>query len=250
MKCNELENYLNEFLAVKNFQDYCPNGLQVEGKTEIKKIVTGVSACVELFEKAIEKNADTIIVHHGLIWNGDPRLYKGGYKQRIKLLLENNINFFGYHLPLDAHSEVGNNFQIAKILGLKDIEPFVEYKGNKIGFKGKLNNIKSDDFIKSIKEKINPNLIVFPFGPEKINTVGIVSGGAQREVTQAIPEAIDLYLTGEVSEYNLHIAKEEKIHFVSAGHHATEVFGIKSLSKHLQEKFNLDVEFVNINNPV
>ena len=129
MKRDALTVYLNEYLKVSDFSDACPNGLQVEGRSEIRKVITGVSACVELFERAVEKKADAVIVHHGLIWDFARPVYKGGYKKRVKILLENDINLYGYHLPLDAHEEIGNNALMAKLLGLTEIEPFGEYKG-------------------------------------------------------------------------------------------------------------------------
>ena len=250
MKRNELTQYLNTYLRIDDFKDYSSNGLQVEGKNEIRKIVTGVSANVELFEKAIKLNADAIIVHHGIIWDSERPVYQGSYKKRIKLLLENDINLYGFHLPLDAHKEVGNNARLIQILGLKNIEPFGEYNGQFIGFKGEYKLKQADAVFDLVKKEINANAIIFPYGPDKINTIGVVSGGAQKEVKQAVLQGLDLYLTGEVSEYILHYVKEEGIHFIAAGHYATERFGILALGKHIKEKFDLDVEFVDIPNPV
>ena len=247
---NELADYLNRYLSADDFSDYGPNGLQFEGRDEIKKVVTAVSASVELFQKAIEKQADAVLVHHGIIWNFERPIYRGGYRQRIKLLLENNINLFAYHLPLDAHSEVGNNFQIARALDLKSVEPFGEYNGKFIGCKGELDSIPSEIFLSGIKDKINPDALVFPYGPKTIRDVGIISGGAQKEVNQAVLANLNIYITGEASEFVMHLAKEEKIHFVAAGHYATERFGIIALGNHLSVKFNLNVEFVDIPNPV
>ena len=250
MQRTELTDYLNRYLSIDDFSDYGPNGLQVEGRDEVKHIVTGVSASVELFEKAIEMNADAVIVHHGIIWDFERPVYKGGYKQRVKLLLGNDINLFAYHLPLDAHPEVGNNFQIARTLGLKSLEPFGDYKGKFIGCKGRVDSIPADIFISGVKKKINPDALVFPYGPETIRNVGIISGGAQKEVKQAVLNDLDLYITGEATEFILHYVKEEKIHYVAAGHYATEKFGIIALGDHLREKFDLKIEFIDIPNPV
>ena len=250
MKRSKLTNYLNTYLRTDEFKDTASNGLQVEGKDEIKKIVTGVSANVELFEKAIELKADAIIVHHGIIWDFEHPVYQGSYKKRIKLLLENDINLYGYHLPLDAHKEVGNNARLAQILGLKNIEPFGEYNGQFIGFKGEYKLKQAETVFDLIKKEINANTIIFPYGPDKINTIGVISGGAQKEVKQAVLQGLDLYLTGEVSEHILHYVKEEGIHFIAAGHYATERFGVLALGEHLKQKFDLDVEFVDIPNPV
>ncbi len=250
MRRDELTEYLNEYLQIDKFKDYGPNGCQVEGHREVKKIVTGVSACVELFEKAIEKKADAILVHHGIIWNFERPVYRGGYKKRVKMLLNNDINLFAYHLPLDAHAEVGNNIRLAKILDLKTLEPFGDYNGTFIGYKGEISGSEAMDVFDSIKSQINPDAVIFPFGPDVIRSVGIISGGAQKEVKQAVLQGLDLYITGEVSEHILHYVKEEGIHFVAAGHHATERFGIIALGEHLNKKFGVDVEFVDIPNPV
>jgi dinuclear metal center YbgI/SA1388 family protein len=247
---DELTAYLHEYLKVDEFNDYCPNGLQFEGKAEINKIITGVSASVDLFEKAVENKADAIIVHHGLIWHFDRPIYKGGYKQRVKLLMEHDISLYGFHLPLDAHEKVGNNAVITKKLGLKKIAPFGEYKGQYIGMRGELDNLNADVFFELVRSKINEDLIVFAFGPDKIKNVGVISGGAQKEVKQAVLDGLDLYLTGEVSEHILHYVKEEGIHFVAAGHHATERFGIQTLGDHLKKHFDVKVEYIEIPNPI
>ncbi|WP_456406975.1 Nif3-like dinuclear metal center hexameric protein [Caldithrix abyssi] len=250
MEREKLLTYLNRFLKSDEFNDICPNGLQVEGKKEIKKIVSGVSACVELFEKALALNADTVLVHHGIIWNFERPVYQGSYKKRVKILLENDLNLLAYHLPLDAHEIVGNNIQIAKQLELLDIQPFGDYKGTAIGFSGEIEPISRKKFFNRIKTLINENALIFPYGPEKIRSVGIISGAAQKEIQQAVLKGLDVFITGEVSEHIMHYAREEGIHFVAAGHYATERYGIIAISRHLKSKFNIDVEFVDIPNPV
>jgi len=247
---NDLTTYLNSYLRIGEFNDICPNGLQVEGSSQINIIVTGVSASVELFNRAIEKNADAVITHHGIIWNFERPLYKGGYKKRVKLLIDKNISLYGFHLPLDAHEEVGNNAVIAKLLGLKNIEAFGEHNGQKIGFRGEINGVKSAELFNFVKSEINTDSIIFPHGPDIINKVGIISGAAQKEVKQAVLQDLDLYITGEVSEHTLHYVKEEDIHFIAAGHHATERFGIKALGNHISKKFDVDVEYVEVPNPI
>lgn len=250
MKNNELEKYINELLEISAYQDMCPNGLQVEGCSEIKKIVTGVSACVELFDEAIKRNADAVLVHHGMIWNFERPLYKGAHKNRLKTLLQNDVNLFAYHLPLDGHIKYGNNAVIARLLGVQNIEPFDMHKGAFIGCSGTLNNWDAERLFDIIKKEINPDALILPFGPDKVSSIGIVSGGAQKDVKEAVMQKLDVFLTGEISEHIWHYAKEEHIHFIAAGHHATEVFGVQALGKHLQEKFGLDAEFINIHNPV
>ena len=250
MQRNELDKYLSKYLKTDEFTDYCPNGLQVEGKSNIKKIITAVSASIELFNKAIEQNADAILVHHGIIWNYERPVYKGSYRERVKTLLDNNINLFAFHLPLDAHPIVGNNAQLAKFLGLKSVKPFGDHKGQIIGFKGKINKITKEKFFKLIEGIVKRELLVFPYGPIYIQNVGVVSGGAQKEFSQAITENLDAYITGEVSEHIMYLSQEEKVHYISAGHYATEQFGVKALGNHLKFKFKIDVEFIDIPNPV
>lgn len=250
MQRDELLNYLNELLEITRFSDYGPNGLQVEGRAEIKTLVTAVSASVELFEQAIARQADAVLVHHGIIWNFERPVYRGGYKQRVKMLLENDINLFGYHLPLDAHIKYGNAAQIAEKLGLVDIQPFGEHDSNMLGVKAATRAMPYKDIFEMIKRTINPKALLFPFGPEPVERIGIISGGAQKEVRQAILAGLDMYITGEASEFVMHLAKEEKIHFVAAGHYATEKFGIIALGRHLAEKFDLQVQFIDIPNPV
>jgi dinuclear metal center YbgI/SA1388 family protein len=246
----ELLNYLDKTLNAAAFSDYAPNGLQVEGKAEINSIVTAVSASVELFEKAIERKADAVIVHHGIIWNYERPIYQGSYKQRVKKLLEHDLNLFAYHLPLDAHPELGNAAQIAKVLNLTNLEPFGEHNSNLIGVRGRVMAVDIDQFIKTVKDTINPEAIFFPFGPEKLHSVGIISGGGQKEFRQAVENRLDLYLTGEASEYILHFAKEEHIHYIAAGHYATERFGTIALGNHIKKRFGVAVEFVDIPNPI
>lgn len=250
MKRDKLLQEINEYLLSDQFSDLGPNGLQVEGREDIQKVVTGVSASVELFEEAIKQQADAIIVHHGIIWNFERPLYRGGYRKRVKLLLDNDINLFAWHLPLDAHEEVGNNVQIARLLNLTGVEKFGDYKGSYIGYRGQLPAISARDIFDTIMNKINKSALIYPYGPDRVHTVGIISGGAQKEVTQAVNQHLDMYITGEVSEHILHYVKEEGIHFVAAGHHATERFGIQALGGYLKQRYGLDVQYVEVPNPV
>jgi len=250
MQRDKLTGYLSKYLDVEKFDDYCPNGLQVEGNSNIKKIVTAVSASIELFNKAIKQKADAILVHHGIIWNYERPVYKGSYRERVKLLLDNNINLFAYHLPLDAHPIVGNNAQLAKHLGLTSCKPFGDHKGQTIGIKGRISKTNKDKFFKKVENLVNREVLVFPYGPKSINNVGIISGGAQKEFSQAIAENLDAYITGEISEHIKYLSQEECVHFISAGHYATENFGVKALGRHLENKFKINVEFIDIPNPV
>ncbi len=250
MKRTRLLNFINDYLKIDDFKDLCPNGLQVAGTEEVKKIITAVSASVALFEKAIELNADTLIVHHGIIWEFERPRYIGGYRERLKILLAQNLNLLAYHLPLDAHPIIGNNAQLANRLKLNHIQPFGDYRGNYVGVRGDIVKIKSQLFFRKIEQMLERKPVIFPYGPENISRVGIISGGAQKEIRQAVEAGLDIFITGEVSEHIMYYAQEEHIHFVSAGHYATEKFGVQALGRLLTEKFDLDVQFIDIDNPV
>jgi len=250
MKRDDLTAYLLEYLESAEFSDYGPNGLQVEGKPEVETIVTGVSASVELFERAIELDADAVLVHHGLIWKGVQPLYRGGYRERVRLLLAHDITLYGFHLPLDAHPEIGNNAILAGRLGLTDLEPFCLHQGRSIGFQGQTGGISVDELTRRLTDVLDREPLVFPHGPENVRTVGIVTGGAQDNISDAVESGLDAYITGEVNERTRAYAKEEGIHFFSAGHHATEILGVQALGEHLADRFGLRVEYVDVPNPV
>ncbi len=245
MKCNELVTYLNEYLNIKDFNDYGPQGLQVVGRPEVNKVVTAVSVSIQLFEQAVEENADVIIVHHGILWNKESQIIRGSFKKRLKLLLQHDINLLAYHLPLDKHPVIGNNALAAKEFELKDISDF-----GKVGIQGRINECTFNVFSKKVQSVYRVDPLVFSYGPEKITKIGICSGAAQRDITLAIEEGLDAFITGEVSESIMHLAKEGQIHFFAAGHYATEKFGIKALGGHIAETFGLNVKFIDIPNPV
>lgn len=242
----ELEEKLNELLEAKKFLDSSINGIQVEGKKKIKKVATGVSASVALFKKASNWKADAIIVHHGLLWkNMDIRIY-ASLKERLKILISNDISLLVYHLPLDAHPDIGNNAQIGKKLGFKDRIPFGEYKGNIIGFLYYA-DISIDDLLKKLKEIFGEPVIHIKAKKEKLKRIAIISGGAQKEFLQVQGKDIDCFITGEVSEFVFELAKEINCHFISAGHYRTEKFGIKALTKKLNE-WGLEAKFFEVPN--
>ena len=250
MKRKDLEKFLADYLRVNEFIDICPNGLQVEGKEDISRVVTAVTASVELFKKALSEHADAIIVHHGIIWDFERPLYRGGYRERIRLLLENHLNLFAFHLPLDAHPEIGNNAQICTRLNLRDLQPFGDYKGQYIGIQGSTPPVPKERFFNKVKKLVGREPVVFAYGPAVIRKVGIISGGAQKEIKQAVSAKLDVFITGEVSEHIMHYAKEEGIHFISAGHYATEKFGVIALGNLLKRECRLTTIFIDIPNPV
>ncbi|QJC37949.1 Nif3-like dinuclear metal center hexameric protein [Enterobacteriaceae endosymbiont of Donacia bicoloricornis] len=248
MKNKELEIIINNKLNTNiSIQDYIPNGLQIEGKKYIKNIITGVSACQKLLDFAVKLKADAIIVHHGYFWKNESSVIKGAKKKKISTILINNINLYSWHLPLDLNQEIGNNIYLANILNINikgKINPFVFYGYLK-------NKISIKKFLSILKKKLKR--IPLHFGenaPKKIYKIAWCSGAGQKFLEKIINYDIDVFLTGEVSEMNFHFANENKIHFISAGHHATEKGGVIMLGNWLKKKFKLNVNFININNPV
>ncbi|CRK85972.1 Putative GTP cyclohydrolase 1 type 2 [Candidatus Providencia siddallii] len=241
----ELEKILNGLLKIHEFQDYTPNGLQVEGCFNISKIVTGVTACQVLLEIAVEKKADTIIVHHGYFWKNESSIINGIKKIRLRTLLINNINLYSYHLPLDVHYELGNNNQLSYIIGVKvygQINQFISY-----GFFKEA--ITADMLNTRLETRLHRKILYCTGNNErKIQKVAWCTGNGQDFIYEAARFGVDAFITGGISEQSVHIAREMKIHFYSAGHHATERYGIKKLSEWLIDKYDLDVEFVDIDN--
>jgi len=249
---SELLAYLNNILQPGKIKDYCPNGLQVEGKAEISKIITGVTASQALIDKAIESKADAILVHHGYFWKGENECITGIKQQRIKALLQNDINLIAYHLPLDNHETLGNNAQLAKVLGLTIDSTLDPDNPSVPGMLGRLPRaMTARAFCAWLGECLQREpLHLGPDPDQMIETIGWCTGGAQGYMQYAIDAGVDAYLTGEVSEPSHHLAMETGTHFFAAGHHATERYGAKALGEHLHEEFGLAVEFVDIPNPV
>lgn len=251
MKRTKLINHLTELLKPFQISDYCPNGLQVEGKSEIKKIVTGVTASQALIDAAIERGADAILVHHGYFWKGEDQTITGMKKHRIQRLLAHDINLIAYHLPLDVHPELGNNAQLGALLGLDIERPLEPWNKSSVAVKGKLATPMSvEDFAILIENKLGRAPLVNAAGDHLIKTVAWCTGGGQSFIDLAASQGIDAYLTGEASEQTIHSSNEQSIHFFAAGHHATERYGVKALGEYLATQFDLEVEFIDIHNPV
>ena len=246
----ELTDYTNSLLEIERYKDYCPNGLQVEGRFEIERIISGVTASQALIDIACDKNADAIFVHHGYFWkNEDPRI-TGIKRNRLRTLLSNQISLFAYHLPLDMHPEVGNNAQLAKLLDIQIDGQFQSLNDSVCGNRGHLRSpLKAKDFRQLIDTKLNRKCTHVDAGPELIKTVGWCTGAGQGFIDIAVKDHLDAYISGEISEPTAHIAREAGIHYFAAGHHATERFGIQALANHLKAKFGLHHEFVDIDNP-
>jgi dinuclear metal center YbgI/SA1388 family protein len=248
---DEVVAYLDELLAAGEGEDYGPNGLQVEGRGEVRRLVTGVSACRELFVRARRAGADAVLVHHGIFWHGTPRVLTGMQYRRVKELVAGGLNLLAYHLPLDRHPVYGNNALAAEAFGLVDREPFAPYQGLPIGFKGRFEvPVAAAELRRRTAEIYGREPLVFDAGPDPVRTLGIVSGGAQKELHFAIAEGLDAYLTGEASEWVMNVARESAIHYLAAGHYATERLGVRALGEHLGERFGLAVEFIDLPNPV
>lgn len=247
---DELVNYCNELLNIDAFKDYCPNGLQVEGNSSIKTIVTGVTASEGLIDKAIDVGADALIVHHGYFWKGESPCLTGMKGNRIRKLMTNGINLLGYHLPLDAHPALGNNAQLGQLLGFS-VEEGLDSSANPIGFIGRpLVDQTLSQLSINIEQVLGRVPQVFGDPGRKIAKVGWCTGGAQSYITQAAAKACDCFISGEVSEQTFHQSAELGVAYIAAGHHATERYGAKALGEHLKHKFEVDVSFIDIDNPV
>lgn len=244
---SELLAHLDELLQPGYFSDYGPNGLQVEGAPEIQKIITGVSICEPLIDAAIAKNAETILVHHGMFWKLEGPRVVGIKKSRLAKLLSHNINLIGYHLPLDAQLEFGNNAQIAKLLNIKIDHTYTKDELLFVGHLEKPMNGKA--FEEKIATAFSRKPLYIP-AEKEIQIVGWCSGGGADYIHRAIECGVDAFITGEVYERTVPVARESNIHLYGAGHHATERYGIKALGEHLSHHFSISVEFIDIDNPV
>lgn len=248
----QLTEYLDGLLKPEQIKDFAPNGLQVEGSDTIRHIVTGVTATEALIDEAIARKAEALIVHHGYFWKNESPTITGMKYRRIKKLIDNNINLYGYHLPLDIHPELGNNAQLAKLLGIADIEPLELGNPLSVPVKGKLAfGISGESFNEVISNKLNrTSLHIAPPSNKPIKTVAWCTGGGQGYIELAAEQGIDAFISGEASEQTTHVAREMDIHFFAAGHHATERYGAKTLGEHLATHLGLSTEFVDIDNPV
>jgi dinuclear metal center YbgI/SA1388 family protein len=244
--------HLGSILNPDLFDDYGPNGLQVPGRDGVETIVTGVSASVELFERASALGADLVLVHHGLFWAGPPRSLDRSAKRRLQLLFDADMSLAAYHLPLDAHLEHGNNALLAGALGCPSWEPFGHHRGRTIGVAGQLpgDGIAADELVARVREATGREPLAFTAGPPRVRSVGLVSGAGADHLDEAIAAGLDAFLTGEPTERVMTRAREAGIHFLAAGHYATETFGVRRLGELLVERFAVRHVFVDIPNPI
>lgn len=250
---DQIIEFCNELLEVDAFVDYGPNGLQVPGSTEVRRIATAVSAHLASIEAALGVGAEMLLTHHGLFWDFHPRVLSEQMADRLRPALANGLSIAGYHLPLDAHPEIGNNALLAEALGLEvDLDRrFAAVKGREIGVIGRSKEgISPDRLYALLTETLDREPLRQGAGPERIHTVGIVTGSATGEIHEAIALGLDAYITGEPAEHVLADATEGGIHFYAAGHYATEVAGIKRLGELVAKRFDLDHSFLDLPNPV
>lgn len=246
-----LEQYLARLLNISSIRDYCPNGLQVEGRSKISRIVGGVTASQALIDKAIALEADAILVHHGYFWKGEAEPITGIKQARIKALLANDISLFAYHLPLDIHPELGNNAQLAKLLGFKTTGGLEPDNRQSVGLVGELEQAMSlSELTQHISSVLGRTALSIGDEQKQIRSVAWCTGGAQSMIDKAVALGVDAYLSGEISEPTVHIARETGVAYISAGHHATERYGAKALGEHLAQEFDIEFLFVDIDNPV
>lgn len=244
-----LEKHLASTLDITRFRDYCPNGLQVEGCDQVQFVVSGVTASLALIEAALEKGADTLLVHHGYFWKGeDPRVV-GPRQKRLKLLLANNINLFAYHLPLDAHPTLGNNAQLGEQLGLRPDGRFGEQD---LGWLGSASPqiATVGDLARLVEKVLGRTPMLIGRADQPAGRIAWCTGAAQNVLADAIAAGASVYLSGEISEQTVHLAQESQVAYLACGHHATERYGVQALGRHIAKKFGIRHEFIEVPNPV
>jgi dinuclear metal center YbgI/SA1388 family protein len=246
---SQLHNFLDKLLEPTLFTDYCPNGLQIQGKEKILRIGTAVSASLETLEAAVAAELDALIVHHGLFWKGDPFPIVGNRKKKIALLLGSGLSLFAYHLPLDAHNTIGNNWQAAADLNWHSLLPFGEFNGAKIGVLGKIEATSPATLQAKLELYYEHTAHYAPGGKESIEKIALISGGAHKAISEAAAVGADAFITGSFDEPIWHLAKEEGIHFYAMGHSATERVGPRALGELIEKTFGVSHTFVDITNP-
>ena len=242
---------MNRWLEPDHFSDYCPNGLQVEGRPQVAKVVSGVTACQALLDAALTADADLILVHHGYFWKGEDSRICGIRKKRLQTLLANDLNMVAYHLPLDAHPDLGNNRQLARVLGFEQPRPLESGDPRELVWQGRLREPMSPEALADyLSDRLGRSALHVGSGEDQIKTIGWCTGAAQGFIERARAAGLDAFLSGEISEPTAHFARESGIHYFSAGHHATERYGVQALGERLASEFGIEHEFIDIDNPV
>ena len=241
--------FCDQQLDSKSHKDYCPNGLQVSGKSEVRRLISGVSACLPLLEAAVARQADLILVHHGYFWRGENPCLVGAKRERVATLLAHNINLLAYHLPLDTHATLGNNAQLARAWGC-EVTGKLQLQKNGLGLIGRLPRALSPEQLAELVATTLQRQPLLIAGSKPIQTLAWCSGAAQDFIDLAIDAGVDAYLSGEISERTTHSARENDISYLSIGHHASERGGVQALGALLAQEFDLEHEFIDIDNPV
>ncbi len=248
MQLSALRTHLDELLEVSRLRDYCPNGLQVEGRPEVRRVLCGVTASQALLDRAVAGAFDAILVHHGYFWKGEDGRVTGIRRQRLATLLTHDISLLAYHLPLDVHPELGNNAQLGRLMGWRADGRFADQD---LGWLGTLPQPEpASQIARSIAARLGRDPLLAGDGERMVRRVAWCTGGAQGYFEQAILAGADLYVSGEISEQTVHLARESGVPYLAAGHHATERYGARALARYLVDTLGLEAEFVDIDNPV
>ncbi|MBC6414146.1 MAG: Nif3-like dinuclear metal center hexameric protein [Chromatiales bacterium] len=247
---SDISAYTDRYLEVGHFKDYSPNGLQVESQRPIRLLISGVTASQALIDAAIAEDGDAILVHHGYFWRNEEPTISGMKARRLRTLLSSGVGLLAYHIPLDAHDVVGNNVQLAKHLGISLQGCFGDYNGVPLARYGTIAPCDADKFADKIERVLSRPPQLIAGGRATIETVGLCTGAAQDCIEEAVRLGLDAYISGEISERTVHIAREEGIHYYAAGHHATERYGVQALGEHLAEHFDITHRYIEIDNPV
>ena len=252
IRVSDLIGELDLLLEPHRFADFAPNGLQVPGADQVARIITGVSASVHLHERAAQEGAGLVLVHHGLFWRGMPLQIDRALHRRLRPLFAHDIALAAYHLPLDGHPEVGNNALLAQRLGCSSTEPFAEHRGTAIGVAARFepDGVDAAELVARVRAATGREPLLLEHGPERIRSIGIVSGSASDHLGSAIDRGLDAFLTGEPAERVMAQSREAGIHFVAAGHYATETFGVRRLGELLQDRLGVEHVFVDDPNPI
>lgn len=251
VQLHELVRYCDELLLAARFRDYAPNGLQVEGRSQINKLVTGVTASQALIDAAIATGADALLVHHGFFWKGESPVVTGLKRRRLGALMAHDVSLIAYHLPLDAHAELGNNAQLARLLGLSIEGRFGRDGGDELAMYGSLPGVVSvSEFANHLERVLGRAPMHLAGAGDEVVRVGWCSGAAQGYIEGAMDLGLQAFVSGEVSEHTTHFARESGVHYFAAGHHATERYGVQALGEHLAQQFALEHRFIDVANPV
>jgi dinuclear metal center YbgI/SA1388 family protein len=245
MQLDELCHFCNDYLCIDDFDDYCPNGLQVEGRSEVERLVTGVTASLDLIDAALQLDADAILVHHGYFWKGEAQPLVGFKGRRIQRLIKNDLSLLAYHLPLDAHPGIGNNAQLASRMGW-----LVTHQDGMLWSGEVAQSCDVEQVMEELGDNIDSNPLLIHGGDHAVHKIAWCTGAAQTYIEKAAALGADLFISGEISEHTVHFAREMGIHYIAAGHHATERYGVQALGELLASRFGISHSFVDIDNPV